>query len=75
MLPAVERLPEVASFIRKKQCFVAHAQRQCGKAAVFRALMYDLNAKGDTATFYCSLPSAESIQSDVNPLGAFPANF
>ena len=31
MLPAAERLPEVMSLIRKKQYFVVHAQRQCGK--------------------------------------------
>ena len=31
MLPAMARLPEVASLIRKKQYFVVHAQRQCGK--------------------------------------------
>ena len=31
MLPAMARLPEVVSLIRKEQYFVVHAQRQCGK--------------------------------------------
>ena len=35
MLPAMARLPEVVSLIRKKQYFVVHAQRQCGKTTAF----------------------------------------
>ena len=31
MLAAMERLPDVASLIRKGRYFVVHAQRQCGK--------------------------------------------
>ena len=30
-LPAMARLPDVVSFIRKEQHFAVHAQRQCGK--------------------------------------------
>ena len=30
-LPAMARLPQVISLIGKKQYFVVHAQRQCGK--------------------------------------------
>ena len=49
MLPASERLPDVWSLIRKEQCFVVHAPRQCGKTTAFRALMDEINAKGDMA--------------------------
>ena len=43
MLPAVERLPEVMSLIRKEQYFVVHAQRQCGKTT------YPLTARRSTS--------------------------
>ena len=55
MLPASERLPEARSLIRKKQYFVVHAPRQCGKTTAFRALMEEINAKGDMAAMYCSV--------------------
>ena len=34
MLSAMARHPEVVSLIRKKQYFVMHAQRQCGKTTL-----------------------------------------
>ena len=61
MLPAMGRLPDVASLLRKGQYFVVHAPRQCGKTTAFRSLMYDLNAKGETAAFYCSLETAQEF--------------
>ena len=36
MLSAMERLPDVASLVRKQQYFVVHAPRQCGKATAFQ---------------------------------------
>ena len=59
MLPAAERLPDVMSFIRKKQYFVVHAPRQCGKTTAFRALMDEINAKGDMAAMYCSVEALQ----------------
>ena len=59
MLPASERLPEVKSLIRKKQYFVVHAPRQCGKTTAFRALMDEINAKGDMAAMYCSVEALQ----------------
>ena len=59
MLPAAERLPEVMSLIRKKQYFVVHAQRQCGKTTAFRALMDEINAKGEYVAMYCSVEAVE----------------
>ena len=69
MLPAAERLPEVMSLIRKKQYFVVHAQRQCGKTTAFRALMDELNAKGEYVAMYCSVESAEVV---TNPERGIP---
>ena len=59
MLPAAERLPEVMMLIRKKQYFVVHAQRQCGKTTAFRALMDEINAKGEYVAMYCSVEAVE----------------
>lgn len=59
MLPAAERLPDVMSLIRKKQYFVVHAPRQCGKTTAFRALMDEINAKGDMAAMYCSVEALQ----------------
>ena len=64
MLPASERLPEVRSLIRKEQYFVVHAPRQCGKTTAFRALMDEINAKGDMAAMYCSV---EAVQTWTDP--------
>ena len=69
MLPASERLPEVRSLIRKEQYFVVHAPRQCGKTTAFRALMDEINAKGDMAAMYCSV---EAVQTWTDPDKAMP---
>ena len=69
MLPAAARLPEVMSLIRKEQYFVVHAQRQCGKTTAFRALMDEINAKGDYVAMYCSVESAEVV---TNPERGVP---
>ena len=47
MLSATARLPEVVSLIRKKQYFVIHAQRQCGKTTAILALRNEINAGGE----------------------------
>ena len=61
MLSATERLPEVASLIRKKQYFVVHAPRQCGKTTGFLAFANEINAKGDAVALYCSLETAQEF--------------
>ena len=53
-LPAMARLPQVVSLIGKKQYFVVHAQRQCGKTTAFLALANEMNAKGEAVAIYCS---------------------
>ena len=46
MLSAMARLPEVAGLVRK-QYFVVHAPRQCGKTTAFLSFANETNAKGD----------------------------
>ena len=61
MLPAMARLPDVPSLIRKKQYFVVHAQRQCGKTTAFLALAKEINAKDERVALYCSLEVANAF--------------
>ena len=69
MLSATERLPEVASLIRKKQYFVVHAPRQCGKTTAFQALANEINARGDAVALYCTV---ESVQMFTDPAVGVP---
>lgn len=58
-LPAMARLPDVSSLIRKEQYFVVHAQRQCGKTTAFLALTNEINAGTDQVAVYCSLEAVQ----------------
>ena len=69
MLPAAERLPEVMRLISKKQYFVIHAQRQCGKTTAFQALAREINAKGEMAALYLTV---EDVQEFTDPREALP---
>lgn len=48
MLTAMERLPEVATLVRKRQCFGVQAPRQCGKTTAFLASTKEINAEGES---------------------------
>ena len=61
MLPAMARLPQVVSLIRKEQYFVVHAQRQCGKTTAFLSLANEMNAKDDAVAIYCSLEAVQEF--------------
>ena len=61
MLPAMARLPQVVSLINKKQYFVVHAQRQCGKTTAFLSLANEMNEKGDAVAIYCSLEAVQEF--------------
>ena len=61
MLPAMSRLPQVVSLIRKGQYFVVHAQRQCGKTTAFLSLTNEMNEKGDAVAVYCSLEAVQEF--------------
>ena len=69
MLSAMERLPEVASLVRKEQYFVVHAPRQCGKTTAFQALADEINAKGEMVALYCSV---EAVQEFADATIALP---
>jgi hypothetical protein len=53
------------SLIRKKQYFVIHAQRQCGKTTAILALRNEINAGGERVAMYCSLEAAEGVADPV----------
>jgi hypothetical protein len=61
MLSATDRLPEIVSLIRKKQYFVIHAQRQCGKTTAMLALRNEINAGSERVAMYCSLEAVEGV--------------
>ena len=69
MLPATERVPDVMRLIADKAYFVVHAQRQCGKTTAFRALVDDINAKGERLAMYCSV---EVVQEFPDPTDGIP---
>ncbi len=59
MIPALERLPEVARLVARKQSFVIHAARQSGKTTALLALVRDINARGEMRAVYFTLESAQ----------------
>ena len=69
MLPAMQRLPEVARLINDESYFVVHAQRQCGKTTAFRTLVDEINSKGEMIAMYCSL---EVVQAFPDPAMGIP---
>ena len=69
MLPALDRMPEIRRLVARRQYFVVHAPRQTGKTTVVRALVRELNAKGDMAALYCTL---EALQGMADPDKALP---
>ena len=69
MLPATARVPNVMRLIEDMSYFVVHAQRQCGKTTAFRALVDDINDKGERLAMYCSL---EVVQEFSDPRDGIP---
>ena len=60
MLPALDRLPEVRRLVSRRQYFVLHAPRQTGKTTALKALVREINAKGDMFAVYCTLESLQN---------------
>ena len=69
MIPALERLPEVARLIDREQSFVIHAARQSGKTTALMALVREINAKGEKRAVYFTLESAQRFP---DPLQGIP---
>jgi hypothetical protein len=61
LVPALERLPQLAGLIAAKQFFVIHAARQSGKTTLLKALGRDLTGKGTHVALYCSLETVQGI--------------
>ena len=64
MLPALDRLPEVRRLVSRRQYFVIHAPRQTGKTTAAKALVREINAKGEMVAIYCTL---ETLQNAADP--------
>ena len=64
MMPALDRLPGVRELVAGGNYFVVHAPRQTGKTTALKALVREINAKGDTFALYCTL---ESLQNREDP--------
>ena len=64
MLPALDRLPEVRRLVSRRQYFAIHAPRQTGKTTAVKALVHEINAKGDMVAIYCTL---ETLQNATDP--------
>ena len=64
MLPALDRLPGIRELVADGNYFVIHAPRQSGKTTVLKALVREVNEKGDMFALYCSL---ETLQNRSDP--------
>ena len=64
MLPALERVPEIRRLINRRQYFVIHAPRQTGKTTAVKALIREINTKGERYALYCTL---ETLQNATDP--------
>ena len=70
MLPALGRLPGIRRLVAREQYFVVHAPRQTGKTTAIKALVREINAKGDMVALYCTL---ETLQGATDPARALSA--
>ena len=60
MLPALDRLPGIRRLVSRGQYFVIHAPRQTGKTTALKALVREINAKGDMVALYCTLETLQN---------------
>lgn len=61
MLPALDRLPGIRELVSGGNYFVIHAPRQTGKTTTLKALVREINAKGDMYAFYCTLEAIQKL--------------
>ena len=64
MLPALDRLPGIRELVAGGNYFVVHAPRQTGKTTALKALVREINEKGDMFAVYCTL---ETLQNRSDP--------
>ena len=65
MLPALDRLPGIRELVAGGNYFVVHAPRQTGKTTALKALVREINEKGEMAAVYCTLEMLQGVK-DVN---------
>ena len=61
MMPALDRLPGVRELVSGGNYFVVHAPRQTGKTTALKALVSEINAKGEMVAIYCTLESIQRL--------------
>ena len=61
MLPALDRLPGIRELVAGGNYLVIHAPRQTGKTTALKALVREINAKGDMAAIYCTLETIQKL--------------
>ena len=61
MMPALDRLPGVRDLVAGGDYFVVHAPRQTGKTTALKALVREINAKGDMIAIYCTVESIQRL--------------
>ena len=59
MLPALDRLPGIRELVAGGNYFVIHAPRQTGKTTALKALVREINEKGDMFAVYCTLETLQ----------------
>ena len=69
MLPALERLPGIVRIVEQKSYFVLHAARQSGKTTLLKALVSEINRKGNMNALYFTV---ESVQRFTDPRDGIP---
>jgi hypothetical protein len=65
MLPAMERLPEVAQLVERRGYFVVHAPRQVGKTTALMSLARSLTAEGKFLAVLVSMEMGAGHPADV----------
>ena len=61
MLPALDRMPEVRRLVERETYFVIHAPRQTGKTTAVKALIREINAKGERYALYSTLETLQNV--------------
>ena len=69
MLPALERLPGIMRIVEQRSYFVLHAARQSGKTTALKALVREINAKGEMNALYFTV---ETVQRFTDPRDGIP---
>ena len=60
MLPALDRMPEIRRLVEQEMYFVIHAPRQTGKTTAVKALVREINEKGEKVALYCTLETLQN---------------